>query len=86
MPDNLEREKQTHQNRIEDLEEMLWVTIDKGGLPVKILEKFSNDAIQKLVTKGDLTQGDIVSPMLLILLSMQFSGHGNRICIGNLIL
>jgi predicted RNase H-like nuclease (RuvC/YqgF family) len=57
---DLQRERGVSNDRINDLEEMLWVTIDKGGLPIKILQKFSNDAIQRLVQERNLGPGDIV--------------------------
>jgi hypothetical protein len=39
---------------------MLWVTMDNGGVPIKILSKFSNGAINELKRSQKLQDGDIL--------------------------
>jgi len=58
--DHHKRQLSTKNQRIEDLEEMIWLSIEKGGLPVKILDKFSHDAINELRQQRGLDEGDIV--------------------------
>ena len=57
---NLKHEIRKSQDQINSLEKMLWVTMDNGGVPIKILSKFSNGAINELKRSQKLQDGDIL--------------------------
>ncbi|MHA2275711.1 MAG: DUF460 domain-containing protein, partial [Candidatus Kariarchaeaceae archaeon] len=46
--------------RIRDLEQLLWSTLDSDNLPVKVLERFSKDAIYKLDEEMIIQDEDIL--------------------------
>ncbi len=56
----LENENQVKKQRIYDLEKMLWLSMETGGFPVKILPVFSIDGIHKLEKEFKILDGDII--------------------------
>jgi predicted RNase H-like nuclease (RuvC/YqgF family) len=46
--------------RIRDLEQLLWSTLDSDNLPIKVLKRFSKDAIYKLEEEFNIQNGDIL--------------------------
>jgi predicted RNase H-like nuclease (RuvC/YqgF family) len=42
------------------LEQLIWISLEEGGLPIKVLPIFSQDAIYQLKRDRELNEGDII--------------------------
>ncbi|MCY3411397.1 MAG: DUF460 domain-containing protein [Candidatus Heimdallarchaeota archaeon] len=56
----LENSIDLFRKRINDLEQMLWISLESGGYPIKVIEVFSINDIDNLIRTKGIEDGDIL--------------------------
>lgn len=58
--DSLEKQNIASKERINELEQMLWLSMDSGGHPIKVLDVFSIDSLHLVKQRDGLQDDDIL--------------------------